>query len=226
MNCNAVQDVIAPYVDQELSDETQLTVNAHLESCDLCRTELKAHLGAHRLLKEKLEKTPASQDFRKQLESRIFEDESRITSWIMKKNSFSMRPITAFAVAASIVLIIMFSNELNTFLGRSDLSDPVALVSQSTQDWTDGIAVTVVGEVVCVGCYLRENFAANQDCDKYGHIMGFLTDEGNLWTFTRNPESESLIAIEEVTGKKMKIEGKLYYNAHYIDVDKYSLVQN
>ena len=120
----------------------------------------------------------------------------------------------------------MFNNEGNTFLGRYDLSDPLVLVSRSTQDWNDGIAVTVVGEVVCVGCYLRENFAAKQDCDIYGHIMGILTDEGNLWTFTRNPESESLIKMEEVTGKMMKIEGKLYYNAHYIDIDKYFFIEN
>ena len=59
-----------------------------------------------------------------------------------------------------------------------------------------------------------------------GHKTGFLSNDGNIWSFTHKQVAEELIENDDFIGNKVEIEGQLFYTAHYIDVDNYRLLQN
>ena len=226
MNCSTVNELIAPYIDQELSEETLIKMNEHFEKCNSCRTELKAHMGTHRLLAEKLEHTPVNDDVRDKIIAKMREQETASPNWLFKKIHIPLRPVTGFAIAASLIFGILFIGDIVKFTNPDITIRPIVINSGMSPVMPDGLLATVTGEVVCVGCYIRENYNAEHDCDIKGHIFGFQSSDGNLWSFTHNEQAENLIKIDEVTGKKVKIEGKLYYSAHFINIDHYSFVEN
>lgn len=226
MNCATTNELIAPYIDQELSEDTLVKMNEHFEKCNSCSTELKVHIGTHRLLAEKLEHTPVKVDIRNKIIATIRKQESSAQNWFIRKIHFPLRPVTGFAIAASLIFGIFFSGDIAEFVNPDNTIRPIVINSGMSSVIPDGLLATVTGEVVCVGCYIRENYNADHDCVIKGHTFGFQSSDGNLWSFTHNEQAENLIKIDEVTGKKVKIEGKLYYSAHFINIDRYSIVEN
>lgn len=224
MNCTVVKDLLAPYVDMELSGETQAQIDNHIADCDSCRIELQAQLGVHRLLSEKLEKVKADEDLRNRIVKNTVGDEARQSFWLFKKLSFEMRPAAGFAAAAALI-IIAFSAQIFNF---GDQQYP-NIASDSIYTFADlpgvdGLKATVTGELICVGCYLRENYNADFQCELHGHKLALLGNDGSIWSFTDNDDVKNLVSNIEMKGKKIKIDGNLYYNAHFIDVENYSIL--
>jgi len=226
MNCVTVNELIAPYVDQELADDTQIKMNEHFEKCNSCRTELKTHMGTHRLLAEKLDRTPVSDNVRNEILAKIRKPVTSSQSWFIRKIHVPLRPVTGFAIAASLIIGILLSGEMAELVKPESSIKPLVVNAGVLPVMADGLSATVTGEVICLGCYIRENYDADHDCEIKGHTFGFQSSDGNLWTFTHNALSEDLIKIDEVTGKIVKIEGKLYYRAHYIDIETYSIEED
>ncbi|MHC4196606.1 MAG: hypothetical protein ACYSRP_01670 [Planctomycetota bacterium] len=84
---------------------------------------------------------------------------------------------------------------------------------------------TVTGTVVCLGCTLKKKEGAHAACDVYGHKHGLATSGGELYSFLENENSEELINGEKYGMKKVEITGKVFENAHIIDVEDVSVVE-
>jgi len=59
-------------------------MNEHFEKCKSCRTELKAHMGTHRLLAEKLDRTPVNDSVRNEILAKIGKPLTSSHSWFIK----------------------------------------------------------------------------------------------------------------------------------------------
>ena len=235
MDCSIVKEFIPSYIDQELSDDVTAQIDQHIEKCEVCRKELKAQVGLHRLLSEKLEAVKAPENLRKSIVSGIARRRVLTPNWLFRKMTLEMRPLTGFAIAA-LLLLSVFSRDLIDLV-RSDspretISAPMisaggsTIVSSGTLELKDGVSATVVGRIICIGCYLRENYMANHDCTKHGHHIGFITEDGNIWSFTDNVESEKITLDKNLMGKTVQINGKLFNSAHFIDVYRLENLEN
>ena len=89
----------------------------------------------------------------------------------------------------------------------------------------DEETVTITGTVVCLGCTLKKKEGANAACAVYGHKHGLATSGGELYSFLENENSEELINGEKYGMKKVEITGKVFENAHIIDVEDVSVVE-
>ena len=224
MNCNSVREFIAPYISLELSDEIQAQIDTHIENCAHCRTELKAQMGLHHLLSEKLERIPVDAALREKIVNRIAAGLSSV--WLFRKVQISMNPAAGFAIAATLLLGVIFSSDLISIVQSNVKSVPMNVIPVSSVILNDGIDATVVGKLVCVGCYLSTNYNADYDCTIAGHTIGMLTGDGNLWSFTYSPGSDKLLKNDNIAGKKVEIEGQLFYSAHFIGVNNYKFLED
>jgi len=233
MDCSIVREYIPSYIDQELSDDISAQLDKHLESCENCRKELQAQLGLHRLLSEKLERKNAPADIQEGILSGLARQRVLSPSWLFKKFSVEMRPVTGFAVAALLILSFFSRDIFDKVVSGSSpqrMNVPVLQGSHVAADEADtitlkdGVRATVVGQVVCIGCYLRENFHANYNCIEHGHHIGLITNDGNLWSFAANVKANNIILNELMLGKSIRIDGDIFYNAHYIDIHEFQYV--
>lgn len=225
MNCKIVSEFIAPYINLELSDETHAQINTHLEECPNCRIEYQAQLEVHRLLSEKLERSEVHSGLKEKIMKKAIGSPEH-SLWVFRKVNIPIRPITGFAVAAVLLFGVFLSGPIIEILYSDNLLGLKSTTPVSTPQLTDGVSVSVVGKIVCIGCYLSRNYKAKHDCKIHGHCYGILTDDGSLWTFTVNKVSEELKAREGITGKDIQIGGQLFYSAHFIDINNYKLVSN
>jgi len=233
MDCSLAAEYITPYIDQELSDIISAQIDEHVGQCENCRIELQAQLGLHRLLSEKLERKTAPESLKRKIVNGIAHQRVFSPSWLFKKIHFEMRPLSGLAVAALLLLsvfsrdvITMITPERSAGIGAVPVVERNYLTGRSLQtiDIKDGVNASIVGRVICIGCYLRENFHAHYDCGKHGHHIGFLTEDGNLWSFTENGESGKIIEDKNLYGKTIKIDGQIFYTAHYIDVNAFQFL--
>ncbi len=84
---------------------------------------------------------------------------------------------------------------------------------------------TFKGEIVCLGCTLKKEQKAKAQCSVYGHINGLRTSDGEIWTFLENDNSTKLIHNHDLAGKTIEIKGKKYENAHYIEVESFTVIE-
>ncbi|MGR3295824.1 MAG: hypothetical protein ACUZ8A_06320 [Candidatus Bathyanammoxibius sp.] len=89
----------------------------------------------------------------------------------------------------------------------------------------DEETVTITGTVVCLGCTLKKKEGANAACDVYGHKHGLATSGGKLYSFLENENSEELINSEKYGMKRVEITGKVFENAHIIDVEDVNVIE-
>ncbi len=197
MNCRIVKELISPFIDNELSPELQAQVD------------------------EKLERVPASLKLKQDIVEKISEAQKSTSVWILKKINLTFRPVTGFTLAASLLLAVLLSTDLFNVLPILDITiEPLPNMSV-TPISSDGIQARVVGQLVCVGCYLKNQYKANHNCAIDEHNVGFLSSDGNVQSFTHNEGAENLVSNDNSIGKPLEIEGQLYYSAHYIGVDNY-----
>ncbi|KPK90552.1 hypothetical protein AMJ80_08235 [bacterium SM23_31] len=143
-----------------------------------------------------------------------------------RKVNIPIRLITGFAVAAALIPVGFWGGQIIEILGPYNLFSSKSVTPVFTPQLTDGAYVSVIGEIVCLGCYLSHKHNANHDCNIHGHCYGVLTGDGSLWTFKDNKTSEELKERISISGKNVQIEGRLFYSAHFIDIDNYKLISN
>ena len=85
--------------------------------------------------------------------------------------------------------------------------------------------VTIEGTIVCTCCALKHDSGANAQCSAYGHVDGLKTADGAYWSFINNKLGNDLSTNHaKYSGKKVKITGKTFHNAHFIDVEKVEIL--
>lgn len=233
MKCSFVMEYITPYIDNELADDTCASIEGHLNECEKCRIEFKAHSGIKRLIAEKLEKSVTPLKLRQNIENILLKQGENSSIWFLRKRNFELRPLTGLAIAAMLILSV-FSKDIVNKIYPPDTPNYLSQIEsikltggvQYTLNLENGVNASVVGRVICIGCYLKENYGANIDCSKKGHHLGLLTDDGSLWSFADNNQADKLISTKNMIGKTLHIEGQIFYNAHFIDLNNYQLVDS
>ncbi|MEE9584977.1 MAG: hypothetical protein V3W51_05795 [Candidatus Brocadiales bacterium] len=89
----------------------------------------------------------------------------------------------------------------------------------------DEETTTIRGTVVCLGCTLKKTEGANAACKIYGHKHGLATDDGGLYSFLENKNSEEVITTDKYAMKEVEVTGKVFENAHIIDLEDISVVE-
>ncbi|MFC1554790.1 anti-sigma factor family protein [candidate division KSB1 bacterium] len=223
MNCNEIREIITPYIDHELEDDTRFKVKSHLEQCTECNNEYKTQSGIKTLLSDKLEKVSAPSELKDQIETLITNEGGREVKNVKPLIPF-FRPLISFAAAAVFLLgIVLGSSVLNVFDIFDDKTQDNTYLSTIVPQISDGVSASVVGKVVCIGCYLNNNFHADHDCSLHGHNYGFITNDGQLWSFTVNNSSESLLNDQDIRGRTLKVDGSIFYSAHFIEMRQFEL---
>ncbi|MFQ5956305.1 MAG: hypothetical protein ACE5KK_00865 [Candidatus Brocadiales bacterium] len=99
------------------------------------------------------------------------------------------------------------------------------LATTSVVSVADEEATTIKGKVVCVGCTLKKTEGANSACSIYGCKHGLLTEDGELYSFLLNKKSEKVVTTGKYAKKDVEITGRVFENAHVIDLDEISVVK-
>ncbi len=223
MKCSVVKDLLTAYVDSELSDESQAQIDTHLEECDSCRKEMQAQMGVHRLLSEKLERVKADPELKQQIIKKTVGQSKAKQFWFVRKLQFELRPVTGFAIAALLVITFLTKDMI---LDRQSII-PVNPTGISTQIpvVSDGMEASITGKLVCVGCYLKNKYGAHHDCKLHGHKLGLVTSDGNIWSFTDTKLADLVCGDMEMEGKTIKLDGNVFYTAHFIDIKNYTVME-
>ncbi len=82
---------------------------------------------------------------------------------------------------------------------------------------------TVKGKLVCIDCNLGMQGKVNAQCKAYGHEEGLITADGKIYSFVKNDRSKALLKHGTYTGKEITINGRVFENAHRIDVVSYTV---
>ena len=78
MNCAEVEDLLGPYVDEDLAVEVRSRVEAHLLTCRACAWEAQSLTITRSRLREGLGEITASDAFRSRALSRILVDNPHV----------------------------------------------------------------------------------------------------------------------------------------------------
>jgi hypothetical protein len=226
-------EYITPYIDKELADDTCAQIERHLNECEKCRIEFRAYSGIKRLIAEKLEKSAAPLKLRQNIDRILLKQGKNSSIWFLRKRNFELRPLTGLAFAAMLILSVFSRDIVNKIypVNRPNNLSQIESIKltggdQHTLNLEDGLNASVVGRIICITCYLKENYGAKCDCSLNGHHLGLLTDDGSLWSFADNNQADKLISTKNMVGKTLHIEGQIFYNAHFIDMNNYKLVDS
>ena len=88
------------------------------------------------------------------------------------------------------------------------------------------LADSVEGVIVCINEEMAALRHSKPMCDKYGHLFGLKTSDGMIWSFIVNPVGKELRENEKNVSKKVKVWGRMFYNAKIIEVKNYKLIEN
>src|SRR3989338_8604172 len=79
------------------------------------------------------------------------------------------------------------------------------LTTNSAVSVADEETTTIQGTVVCLGCTLKKTEGANAACKIYGHKHGLATEDGDLYSFLENKNSEEVINSDKYAMKEVVV---------------------
>ena len=85
-----------------------------------------------------------------------------------------------------------------------------------------GVKRTLKGELVCLGCDLKDN-GARSDCQSGGHAIRLKSQNGLYLTLLSNQYATSLLTDGKLLHKPIEITGYHYANAQTLDVISYAV---
>ncbi len=88
-----------------------------------------------------------------------------------------------------------------------------------------GVERTIKGELVCLGCDLKES-GARSDCKSDGHTIRLKSQNGLYLTLLSNQYSANLLTDPKLLHKPIEITGYHYANAQTLDVNSYTIDSN
>lgn len=111
MDCREVEELLSPYLDRELDDESMAEVDEHLKTCSECRQKLEFFAGVKAAARSLPDK-----DVPADLHAKVMDSVKAARLSIKPKMRFAFRTPWAYA-AAAILLVIAFSF-VSTLAGR------------------------------------------------------------------------------------------------------------
>lgn len=83
---------------------------------------------------------------------------------------------------------------------------------------------SVNGVIVCINEEMAKLRNVKSNCDKYGHLFGLKTSDGTIWSFIVNSEGKDLRENQKNVSKRVRVWGRMFYNAKIIEVKKYTVL--
>ena len=125
MNCKKIEELLNPYIDQELDAESTQTIEEHLKSCPTCQDEylkLKEMVASLNFLPQ----VSAPQNLTQNIMAKISQEEIQIqSSWIdnlKKQISIPRLSFRLVGAAAAVVLVMFFTF---TFIFNTPDTSPI-----------------------------------------------------------------------------------------------------
>ncbi len=87
-----------------------------------------------------------------------------------------------------------------------------------------GVERTFNGELVCLGCDLKEN-GARAECKTHGHNIRLKTQNGTYLTILPNKYSDKLLSDTSMINQPITVKGFHFAKANMIDLTSYSIGQ-
>ncbi len=87
---------------------------------------------------------------------------------------------------------------------------------------TTGVERTFNGELVCLGCDLKEN-GARSECKIRGHNIRLKTQNGTYLTILPNKYSEKLLSDTSMMHQPITVKGFHFAKANMIDLTSYAI---
>jgi hypothetical protein len=84
-------------------------------------------------------------------------------------------------------------------------------------------AAELAGKLVCIGCHLEKEYAAEAQCTLHAkHAQGFLADDGTLHTLLDNGRGHVLVTDRKLGGTPLKLEAYAFPKAQVLEVIRFS----
>ncbi len=88
----------------------------------------------------------------------------------------------------------------------------------------DSLQQVLEGQVVCISEEMARLRHTTPQCKKYGHLLGLKLADGTIWSFFLNPVGRQLRKNPALLGKRLRVKGRLFYDAKIIEVREYSVL--
>jgi hypothetical protein len=130
-----------------------------------------------------------------------------------------------------LVLSLVFGSTLSSVSAQEHAHKHVEAVTSATPQLGPGEAV-ITGKVICLGCHLKKEKQAKDQCSIYGHTNALSIEKiidpqgksihelkGKVYQFLHNEKSDALIKDQSYAGKAIIVVGKVYPESNVLEVN-------
>jgi hypothetical protein len=80
------------------------------------------------------------------------------------------------------------------------------------------------GRLVCIGCTLAREYGVDAQCTLHTrHALGFLDQDGRLWTLVDNLRGHGVITNSRLRDQSVRVYGWTYPEHRYLELWRYAL---
>jgi anti-sigma factor (TIGR02949 family) len=204
MNCPQARFLLYAHLDREMSRTDAEELSRHLSSCPPCAARAESARGLAKVLRSRLDRSPAPERLRFRLRNVAFLPESN-------------RPRPGSYVFAAALALLVFplvtddraprrraSAEVQQLAGIADAT-PLALVSKR-----------MTGTFVCVECERRQE-SGYCPIPEHRHVPGFCADNGEIWRLMTRGEPGF---GDEALGRAATLEGTAFPQSGYLRANR------
>jgi len=123
------------------------------------------------------------------------------------------RSIILLSCLVLLLASLVYANDKDTYAGKVHNKKMI------------GVERTIKGELVCLGCDLKES-GARSDCVTNGHNMRFKSQNGLYLSLLTNKYSKNLLSDKNLLHKPLEITGYHFANAQTLDIISYTIGDN
>ena len=176
MNCPQARFLLYAHMDRELPRVEAEALSRHLAVCVPCSTRAESARSLGRVLRSRLDRSPAPARLRSRLHSSLTSNQP-------------MRPhASSYFLAAAVILMIVPLVADTPSLRNSSASrvSPVSALASDTPGFSL-VSKRMTGTFVCVQCEGRQE-SGLCPIPENSHVPGFCADNGEIWRLmTRDP---------------------------------------
>lgn len=207
MNCAQARFLLYAYLDRDPSRWESEALARHLAHCPSCEARSRSARGLAKLLRSRLDRTPAPSRLRIRLQQRV---------------PLEVRPRYAgFWMAAAVVLLIVptvasVPGPRPLGLSAASASAPatvptVSAITALSRPSAAAVSRRVTGTLVCIDCEARHE-AGLCPLPHAHHEAGLCTEDGEVWLLmSRDPGF-----LREAAGQTLTVEGVAFPRSGFL----------
>ncbi|MEO8349936.1 MAG: hypothetical protein ABI610_13600 [Acidobacteriota bacterium] len=176
MNCREARFLLYAHMDRELPRCEAEALSRHLGVCAPCATRAESARSLGRVLRSRLDRSPAPARLRSRLHSSLTSNQP-------------LRPrASSYFVAAAVVLMIvpLVASTPSYRTASASAASPASVLASETTGFSL-VSKRMTGTFVCVQCEGRQE-SGLCPIPENAHVPGFCADNGEIWRLmTRDP---------------------------------------